>query len=164
MACFGEDVWKPVAHLEVLSDEVHQLDLSRVYLFLLTAHLYTTFGMASDNASKKVGIKNIVICDDQFFSNGDSQKILDGNFKVFGKVAKIQKRNPSGVTTLSTQNIYESLSQLDRNKLLKRITPQALEIFEAGLKRVLDKIKMSTDFDLILKGEAIKVIPIAIYI
>ena len=47
MACFGEDVWKPVAHLEVLSDEVHQLDLSRVYLFLLTAHLYTTFGMAS---------------------------------------------------------------------------------------------------------------------
>jgi len=122
------------------------------------------YGDIIDSASNKVGIKNIVICDDQFFSNGDSQRILDGNFKVVGKVAKIQKRNPGGATTLSTQNIYESLSQLDRNKLLKRITPQALETFDAGLKRVLDKIKMSTDFDLIIKGEAIKVIPIAIYI
>jgi hypothetical protein len=122
------------------------------------------YGDIIDNTSNKVDIKNIVICDDQFFSNGDSQKILDGNFKVFGKVAKIQKGNTSGVTTLSTQNIYESLSQLDRNKLLKRITPEALEIFDAWLKHVLEKMKMSTDFDLILKGDAIKVIPIAIYI
>jgi hypothetical protein len=36
-----------VIHLEVLSDEVHPLHLSRVYRFLLTAHLYTIIGMAS---------------------------------------------------------------------------------------------------------------------
>ena len=122
------------------------------------------YGDIIDKDSNKIGVKNIVICDDLFFSNGDSQKILDGNFKVFGKVAKIQRGNARGVTTLSTQNIYESLSQLDRNKILKRITPQALELFDTSLKRVLEKMKMSTDFNLILKGDAIKVIPIAIYI
>jgi DNA-binding CsgD family transcriptional regulator len=50
MAWFGEAVWKPVIHLEVLSDEVHPLHLSRVYRFLLTAHLYTIIGMASSLA------------------------------------------------------------------------------------------------------------------
>ena len=47
MDWFGEAVWKPATHLEVLSDKVHPLHLSRVYLFLLTGYLYTIIGMAS---------------------------------------------------------------------------------------------------------------------
>ncbi len=104
-------------------------------------------------------ISNIIICDNQFFTNGDTDRVLDGKFKVFGKVIDVQRaRNGT-----NSSNLYENLSQLDRNKLLKHISPEAMENFESWLNDFLALMKM-TSFDLIIKGNAIKVIPIAIYI
>lgn len=117
------------------------------------------YGQVLGKMGERLGISNIIICDNQFFTNGDTDRVLDGKFKVFGKVIDIQ----TAQNRTDNSDLYESLSQLDRNKILKHISPDAMEDFENGLNKFLSLLKM-TSFDLIIKGNAIKVIPIAIYI
>lgn len=117
------------------------------------------YGQVLDKDGGRLDISNIIICDNQFFTNGDTDRALDGKFKVFGKVIDVQRaRNGT-----NSSNLYENLSQLDRNKILKHISPEAMENFESWLNGFLSLMKM-TSFDLIIKVNAIKVIPIAIYI
>ena len=101
---------------------------------------------------ENVDASAVVICDKQFFTNGDSDRLLDGTFTVFGKVVAINKTG-------------NGFSKFERNKILKRIKP-------AGLKWVQNKVKemgsvedyLDTNLELTIDGLAFKVIPVAIYV
>lgn len=113
-------------------------------------------------------IQNVLICDTKFFVQEDKNRILDGKFKVLGKVLDIQNEsNPE-------ETVTSYFSQLDRNKLLKRVTPDALEQFQTLLSHILKEFKSEEEqgkeiewFDnqinLQLTGKVLKVLPIIIY-
>jgi len=114
------------------------------------------------------GVTAITICDNAHFVIDDEDRILDGQFTVLGKV---------------TGPVTEDLPVFDRNKLLDRLNPDAVDIifdefrdvvshqvlqFEGRLAKTT-KLKTASDvMNLALasriKGPSFKVIPIAIYV
>lgn len=107
------------------------------------------YGTVRAKNGKKVGVTSVLICDKQFFANADEDRILDGEFKVFGKVIAVSS---SGV------------SKFERNKLLKRIKPEGTAWLAkkiAEQKQVDNYVDTSIEFD--IEGKVVKVIPIAIY-
>jgi cyclophilin family peptidyl-prolyl cis-trans isomerase len=107
------------------------------------------YGKIIDRASKPIGVTAVLICDKQFFANADDDRILDGEFTVFGKV--VAKSN-------------EGLSKFERNKLLKRIKTKGKEWLVnkiAEQKNIGQYVDTSVELD--IKGNVIKIIPIAIY-
>ena len=107
------------------------------------------YGKVIDKSCNSVDITTVLICDKEFFANADDDRILDGEFTVFGKVV-----------AKST----EGISKFERNKLLKRIKPKGKEWLAkkiAEQKNADDYVDTTIDFD--IKGNVVKVIPIAIY-
>lgn len=91
----------------------------------------------------------VTICDTQFFTSEDRDRILDGRFRVLGKVVEVSQ---------------ESESILKRNKLLKRVGPEALEYMETTMAENPAAQMFDTDLRLVLDGPIMRVIPIAIYV
>jgi uncharacterized protein (DUF433 family) len=81
---------------------------------------------------KDTDIRNFLICDTKFFIQEDKNRILDGKFRVFGKVIDIQDE----ITIESENSIKKTFSQLDRNQFFKRTTDESFKN-----DRVLLKIK-----------------------
>jgi hypothetical protein len=84
------------------------------------------------------------------FSGGDTDKLVDGEFRVLGKVIRVMK---TGYTLM------------DRNKILSRLKSNALEEFQEKLRedeRVDEYINL--DLGLTEDAAAFKVIPIAIFV
>lgn len=107
------------------------------------------YGTVRAKNGKEVGVTSVLICDKEFFANADEDRILDGEFKVFGKVIAVSS---TGV------------SKFERNKLLKRIKPAGTAWLTkkiAEQKQVDDYVDTSIEFD--IEGKVVKIIPIAIY-
>jgi cyclophilin family peptidyl-prolyl cis-trans isomerase len=107
------------------------------------------YGTVIDVAGTPINVTSVLICDKQFFASGDQDRLLDGEFTVFGKVIA---KSSSG------------LSKFERNKLLKRIKPQGKQWLTrkiAEQRNVGEYVDTAIEFD--IKGEVVKVIPIAIY-
>ena len=109
---------------------------------------------------KNTDIQNVLICDSKFFVQEDRDRILDGSFKVFGKVIDISEENTG-------DDIIKSVSLLDRNKLFKRIKKSTILQFQKLLKgssfETINKF-INMDVNLVLEGKNIKILPIVIYI
>jgi hypothetical protein len=112
-------------------------------------------------------IRNFLICDTKFFVQEDKNRILDGKFRVFGKVIDIQ-----GEITIESENsIEKAFSQLDRNRFFKRATENSIaELEEFISEKIISSFKnqdgkkwFDSKIDLVTKGKAIKVLPIVIY-
>jgi hypothetical protein len=84
------------------------------------------------------------------FGGGDTDKLLDGEFRVLGKVVRVMN------------NGY---SLMDRNKILSRLRPGAVEELEGKLAEN-ENLNRYMDLELALQytGFAFKVIPIAIFV
>jgi hypothetical protein len=109
------------------------------------------YGTICNAQGTGLGAKTILVCDKQFFTNGDSDRLLDGIFTIFGKVIDINK---SG----------EGFSKFERNKFLKRIKPKGAEWLQENLKNMKDINEyINTDIELTIDGFVIKIIPVAIY-
>lgn len=91
----------------------------------------------------------VTICDIEHFSGKDKDRILDGNFRVLGKVTEI------------TNSRYPILS---RNKVLNRIRKPLLDEFEATMLNNETNEQFNTAFKLFVDPPVVKIIPIAIYI
>lgn len=90
----------------------------------------------------------VTICDTEYFSSQDKDRILDGTFTVLGKVSEISTKRAS---------------ILSRNKVLNRIQQPALDELNAQMSDASNG-KFNTQFKLDLKPPIVKVIPIAIYV
>lgn len=107
------------------------------------------YGKLLDKQSKDVDITSVIICDKKFFANEDSDRILDGEFAVFGKVVS---KSSNG------------LSKFERNKLLKRIKSEGKDWLVAKISEQKDLGKyIDTDISFDIEGNVLRVIPIAIY-
>lgn len=116
-------------------------------------HSSEFFGKLVDHNDKEINITCDAICDNSFFTNGDTERVLDGVFHVVGKVIQIQDATSE-----------KTITQFDRNKLLKRINPEGLAALENWLASSVPKNNYyDLSLDLTIKGEAFKIIPIAIY-
>lgn len=93
-------------------------------------------------------ITAVTICDTEYFSSQDKDRILDGTFTVLGKVTEV---------------LTESASILSRNKVLNRIQQPALDELNSQMGSSSDG-KFNTQFKLDLQPPIIKVIPVAIYV
>lgn len=91
----------------------------------------------------------VTICDIEHFSGQDKDRILDGTFKVLGKVTEV------------TNSRYPILS---RNKVLNRIRKPLLDEFEATMLNDATNEQFNTTFKLFVDPPVMKVIPIAIYV
>ncbi|MFJ7748698.1 hypothetical protein ACIQXM_01930 [Arthrobacter sp. NPDC097144] len=91
----------------------------------------------------------VTICDTEHFLGQDRDRILDGNFRVLGKVSEIS---------------YTRQSILSRNKVLNRIKQPALSMLQDSLKDADKSDQFDTSFKLYLQPPIIRVIPIAIFI
>lgn len=94
-------------------------------------------------------ITAVTICDSEYFAGQDKDRVLDGDFKVLGKVTDIS---------------YKRESILRRNKILNRVQQAALDqlqqsLADAGLEGMFD-----TKLKLHLHPPIVRVIPIAIYV
>ena len=114
---------------------------------------------------KDTGIKNFLICDTKFFVQEDKNRILDGKFKVFGKIIDIQDE-----TNVTNENTVEkTFSQLDRNKFFKRATKEAMKDLQIWIQSVVDSLKsndknwFNSELNFVFEGKVIKVLPIVIY-
>lgn len=116
-------------------------------------HSSEFFGKLVDHDDKEIGVMCDAICDNLFFTNGDTERILDGVFHVVGKVIQIQ------------DDVSErTITQFDRNKLLKRIKPDGVAALEGWLTTNAPKNNYyDLAFNLTIRGKAFKVIPVAIY-
>lgn len=94
-------------------------------------------------------ITAVTICDTEHFAGQDRDRILDGNFRVLGKVSEIS---------------YTRQSILSRNKVLSRIKQPALTLLQDGLKEADKSDQFDTSFKLYLQPPIVRVIPIAIFI
>ena len=118
---------------------------------------------------KDTNIRNFLICDTKFFVQEDKNRILDGKFRVFGKVIDIQ----DDITIESGNSIEKAFSQLDRNQFFKRATDESIQKLQSFIENLISSLKDQKDsdgekwfnskIDLITKGKAIKVLPIVIY-
>lgn len=92
----------------------------------------------------------VTICDKSMFSHQDTDRILDGQFRVLGKVIR---QLPNGY------------SMLDRNKLLSRLTPGAISELQSKVSGN-DTVGqyVDTTLGLVSTDPALKVIPIAIFV
>lgn len=106
----------------------------------------------------------ITICDNEHFTVEDEDRILDGEFTVFGKVIS---------------SLQKDLPVLHRNKLLQRVSPEVVDSLFRALKSGVGTQTGSLESDSTLdidingiidvalpsriSGSAFKVIPIAIY-
>ncbi|UVJ39049.1 hypothetical protein [Arthrobacter sp. CJ23] len=97
----------------------------------------------------KSSVTAVTICDTEYFLNQDKDRILDGTFRVLGKIAEIS---------------MEPVSILSRNKFLNRMRQSMLD----DLTERLDALTQDGQFDASLKlglvPPVLKVIPIAIYL
>ncbi|MFF2244274.1 hypothetical protein ACFVTM_08865 [Arthrobacter sp. NPDC058130] len=91
----------------------------------------------------------VTICDTEYFLNQDKDRILDGTFKVLGKV---------------TQVSYDDLSILSRNKFLNRMQQPMIDELSKHLKAASAAGQFDATLTLALEAPIIKVIPIAIYL
>lgn len=116
-------------------------------------HSSEFFGKLVDHNDKEIDVMCDAICDNLFFTNGDTERILDGVFHVVGKVIQVQDETSE-----------RTITQFDRNKLLKRIKPDGLAALEAWLTANAPKNDYyDLSLSLTIKGKAFKVIPVAIY-
>lgn len=116
-------------------------------------HSSEFFGKLVDHNDKEIDIMCDAICDNLFFTNGDTERILDGVFHVIGKVIQVQDETSD-----------RTITQFDRNKLLKRIKPDGLAALESWLTENAPKNDYyDLSLNLTIKGKAFKVIPVAIY-
>lgn len=116
-------------------------------------HSSEFFGKLVDNDDRELDIACDAICDNIFFTNSDTDRILDGVFHVVGKVIQVQDDTSS-----------RKITQFDRNKLLKRIRPEGLTTLQEWLKNNAPKNSYyDLSLNLTIEGKAFKVIPIAIY-
>lgn len=112
-----------------------------------TSEYYGRLVGESGPSNERVGA--VLICDKEFFANSDSDRLLDGEFTVVGKV--IAKSE-------------DGFSKFERNKLLKRITKAGvveLVMKIAELGTVSQYFDTNIEFD--FSGRVVKVIPVAIY-
>jgi hypothetical protein len=95
-------------------------------------------------------VSAVTICERSMFGGGDTDKLLDGEFRVLGKVVRVMN------------NGY---SLMDRNKILSRLRPGAVEELEGKLAEN-ENLNRYMDLELALQytGFAFKVIPIAIFV
>ncbi|XKH55533.1 hypothetical protein LG293_09675 [Citricoccus nitrophenolicus] len=101
----------------------------------------------------------ITMCDSNYFTVEDTDRILDGTFTVLGKVAAA---------------VEEDRPTLERNKLLSSVPAESVDALVGTMmgevEGAIDKAKMNGEvaFDLNLSaridGASFKVIPIAIYV
>lgn len=98
--------------------------------------------------SRRQGATAVVICDTEHFIGKDQDRILDGQFKVLGKVVS--------VTAVSD-------SILARNKFLNRIQQPWLDELGEKFDEAGADGKFDASFTLELKGPVVRVIPVAIY-
>lgn len=116
-------------------------------------HSSEFFGRLVDHNDKETDIMCDAICDNLFFTNGDTERILDGVFHVVGKVIQVQDETSE-----------RTITQFDRNKLLKRIKSDGLAALEGWLTANAPKNNYyDLSLNLTIKGRAFKVIPVAIY-
>ena len=108
---------------------------------------------------KDTDIRNFLICDTKFFVQEDKNRILDGKFKVFGKIIDIQEE----IKVESENSIEKAFSQLDRNQFFKRTTDESIQKLQSFVENLISKDLFNNKIDLITKGKAIKVLPIVIY-
>lgn len=111
-------------------------------------------------------IKNFLICDTKFFVQEDKNRILDGKFKVFGKIIDIQ----NDVAIENENSIEKSFSQLDRNQFFKRATDESIQKIQNIIETIISSFGESgsgklfdSKINLVTKGKAIKILPIVIY-
>ena len=92
----------------------------------------------------------VTICDKSMFSHSDTDRILDGQFRVLGKVIR---------------KLPDGYSMLDRNKLLSRLTPEAIREVQSKVSgnETVDRY-VNTSLELVSEEPALKVIPIAIFV
>lgn len=99
---------------------------------------------------QSLNVHAVTVCDRAMFSGGDTDKLVDGEFRVLGKVIRVMN---NGYTLM------------DRNKILSRLKPNALNEFQEKLRadaRIDDYINL--DLGLTESVSAFKVIPIAVFV
>lgn len=106
------------------------------------------FGKIVGNESGR-RVTAVTICDTEHFSGQDKDRILDGTFRVLGKVTEVSNSR------------YPILS---RNKFLNRINKPLLDDLESILETASDGGKFNTSLKLYVSPPIVKIIPIAIYI
>lgn len=97
-----------------------------------------------------LNVHAVTVCDRAMFSGGDTDKLVDGEFRVLGKVIRVMN---NGYTLM------------DRNKILNRLKPNALNELQEKLRED-HKVDEYIDLDLGLTEDAaaFKVIPIAVFV
>ena len=125
------------------------------------------YGQIKDASTRKdTEISNFLICDTKFFVQEDKNRILDGKFRVFGKIIDIQDK----FEIESENSIEKAFSQLDRNKFFKRTKKEAIKGLEKWIKDLISSVQnnekkwFDSQLDFVVEGKAIKVLPIVIYI
>lgn len=91
----------------------------------------------------------ITICDTEYFLNQDKDRILDGTFKVLGKVTHVS---------------FDEISILSRNKFLSRLQQPAIDELTEKLEAATHEGQFNANLRLAIQPPIIKVIPIAIYL
>lgn len=91
----------------------------------------------------------VTICDTEYFLNQDKDRILDGTFKVLGKVTLVS---------------FDDQSILSRNKFLSRMQQPMIDELSKNLSDASSDGKFDATLNLDLKAPIIKIIPIAIYL
>lgn len=100
---------------------------------------------------ENINVTAVTVCDKALFSGGDSDRILDGEFKVLGKIVQINRAG---------------YSMLDRNKILNRLREESFTWVREQISEKLEDAEQyfDTSLDLQSSGPAFKVIPIAIFV
>lgn len=102
------------------------------------------FGSVTDTS-----ITAVAICDTEYFANEDKDRILDGSFRVLGKVSQV---------------VSTDISVLSRNKVLNRLKQPLLDEMLEKLSEAGTEGQIDTSFNLTLTPPIMKVIPVAIYL
>ena len=106
------------------------------------------------------GVTAITICDNEHFTVQDEDRMLDGRFTVLGK---------------ATSGVERDVAILARNKLLRRIDPEAIDsLFESLKEQAASKndVELTEEIfndaidvalDSRINGDSFRVIPIAVF-
>lgn len=110
-----------------------------------TKEFYAEIGSGDDK------ITAVAVCESEYFTSKDNDRLLDGQFTVLAKVI-------SGVK--------EDVSILERNKLLNRLNVETLE--ELLLRPLANQDEVSEyvnlQFKSTIEGASVTVLPIAVYV
>lgn len=113
------------------------------------------YGTLTGRNDESLDITANIICDNNFFTNGDTERVLDGVYSVIGKVIYLQT---------GEEGEEKKMTKFDRNKLLRRIRNEGFVALQNWLKTSIPKESyIESDLNLVIEGRAIKVVPIAIY-